>query len=447
MSVITKIHHELVDLSNIQAGNRERFPFLLESVAHNNGQLNQFSILFAHPEEQIECRSIDEAESFFLRLNQKWQQSSIPAQEEASYLPFTGGWFVYLSYEMAQGVEPSLQLPEFKPEFPIAYAVRCPAAIIVDHAKQQTIYMVEAAKQHLLSDLILSAAVPDSLNEGQIKLTSMIEEPDDIYTNGIKRILEYIASGDVFQVNLSREWNASSKRPVDTTAIYKQLCRTNPAPFACLLHHADGNIVSSSPERLVRVRGTSVETRPIAGTRPRSHDKKDRHWLQELRDDDKERAEHIMLIDLERNDIGRVCQAGTVEVDELMTLESYEHVHHIVSNIKGELKPDVTPVDVLKAVFPGGTITGCPKVRCMEIIAELEQQGRGPYTGSAGYINHDGSMDFNILIRTLFIQDNKIQFRAGAGIVADSRPEHELKETRHKAKGLLLAISQDYANA
>ena len=155
----------------------------------------------------------------------------------------------------------------------------------------------------------------------------------------------------------------------------------------------------------------------------------------------KERAEHVMLIDLERNDLGRVCVAGSIEVNELMVLESYAHVHHIVSNVRGQLRPGVTPGAVIRAVFPGGTITGCPKVRCMEIIAELEGQGRGAYTGALGYINADGSMDLNILIRTLVSEGAEISFRAGAGIVADSQPEQELAETRAKARGMVLAVT------
>jgi anthranilate synthase component 1 len=162
--------------------------------------------------------------------------------------------------------------------------------------------------------------------------------------------------------------------------------------------------------------------------------------LRELQAHPKERAEHVMLIDLERNDLGRICAAGSVEVSEFMTLESYQHVHHIVSNIQGKLREDVTPGEVLAAVFPGGTITGCPKVRCMQIIGELEGEPRGAYTGSMGYINRDGSMDFNILIRTLEVRGKQVSFRAGAGIVADSIPLKELEETRAKARGLVRAL-------
>jgi len=191
----------------------------------------------------------------------------------------------------------------------------------------------------------------------------------------------------------------------------------------------------------VEVRDGWVATRPIAGTRPRgAAPVADRDLARELHSHPKERAEHVMLIDLERNDLGRICEAGSVTVDEFMTIESYAHVHHIVSNVRGRLAAGVTPGKVLSAVFPGGTITGCPKVRCMEIIAELEACARGAYTGSLGYLNRDGSMDMNILIRSLDVRGRSLSLRAGAGIVADSIPERELAETRAKARGVLQAL-------
>jgi anthranilate synthase component 1 len=192
---------------------------------------------------------------------------------------------------------------------------------------------------------------------------------------------------------------------------------------------------------LVAVRDGRVATRPIAGTRPRGASPEDDAVLiRSLLDNEKERAEHVMLIDLERNDLGRICVGGSVQVDEYMTVETYAHVHHIVSNVIGRLRPELTPVDVLRALFPGGTITGCPKVRCMQIIARLEGAGRGAYTGSIGYINRDGSCDFNILIRTITARGTALSFRAGAGIVADSNAAQELAETRAKAEGLLRAL-------
>jgi len=191
----------------------------------------------------------------------------------------------------------------------------------------------------------------------------------------------------------------------------------------------------------VRIEQGRVDTRPIAGTHPRgATPAEDRQLAAQLLAHPKERAEHVMLIDLERNDLGRVCTAGSVHVDEYMGVETYAHVHHIVSNVTGQLRPGLGPVDVLRAVFPGGTITGCPKLRCMEIIAELEGEAREAYTGSMGYINLDGSADFNILIRTMMMSGDQISFRAGAGIVADSDPTRELHETRAKARGLLLAL-------
>jgi anthranilate synthase component 1 len=196
-------------------------------------------------------------------------------------------------------------------------------------------------------------------------------------------------------------------------------------------------ILSSSPERLVSSRNGIVRTRPIAGTYPRSRDtEQDSRLSLELLMHPKERAEHIMLVDLERNDLGRICEPGSINVDDLMVIESYEHVHHIVSGISGKLQPGVLPGDIVRAIFPGGTITGCPKVRCMEIIAELELESRDAYTGSVGYLCHNGDMDLNILIRTITHRNGHYVFRAGAGIVADSDPERELAETRSKARGL-----------
>ncbi|MBF0473513.1 MAG: anthranilate synthase component I family protein, partial [Nitrospirae bacterium] len=218
----------------------------------------------------------------------------------------------------------------------------------------------------------------------------------------------------------------------------------NPSPFACYLDFGGYQIVSSSPERLVKVeRGSPsiVETRPIAGTRPRGGtENEDMAMRKELLLNEKERAEHIMLIDLERNDIGRVCEYGSVKVDELMITELYSHVIHIVSNVIGQLKSDKDCFDTLEAVFPGGTITGVPKVRCMEIIDELEPVLRGPYTGSAGYIGFSKDMDFNIIIRTFLIKDKMAYVQAGAGIVADSNPEAEYYESLKKAEALVKTL-------
>jgi anthranilate synthase component 1 len=266
------------------------------------------------------------------------------------------------------------------------------------------------------------------------------EDESQRYLDGVARVLEYLAAGDVFQVNLSRGWRAIFDAPLDPSSLFRRLRGNNPAPFAGIFRTAGGSVVSASPERLVSVQGEVVETRPIAGTRPRFEGDDDAERIRELVGHPKERAEHVMLIDLERNDLGRVCEAGSVVVDELMTVESYAHVHHIVSNVRGRLKADATPGEVIAAVFPGGTITGCPKVRCMQVIAELEGVGRGAYTGAMGWLSRDGDMDLNILIRSAEVQGADLRFRTGAGIVIDSDPQRELDETRAKARGMLRAL-------
>jgi len=260
------------------------------------------------------------------------------------------------------------------------------------------------------------------------------------YVDGVQRVLEYLAAGDVFQANLSRGWRACFDRPLDPSALFQRLRENNPAPFAGVFTQGEWTVVSSSPERLVSVRGDLVETRPIAGTRARFAGDDDAERIRELVGHPKERAEHVMLIDLERNDLGRVCVPGSVEVDELMTVESYAHVHHIVSNVRGRLRSGTSPGEVIRAVFPGGTITGCPKVRCMQVIAELEGEGRGAYTGAMGWLNRDGDLDLNILIRSAEVEGATMRFRTGAGIVADSDPQRELEETRAKARGMLRAL-------
>jgi anthranilate synthase component 1 len=240
---------------------------------------------------------------------------------------------------------------------------------------------------------------------------------------------------------LSRQWRGRAQGVIDPVDLYRRLRSANPSPFAALLRYGAFSILSSSPERLLELRGGRAATRPIAGTRPRgATPAEDDALVGALLANEKERAEHVMLIDLERNDLGRVCEGGSVAVDEYMSVESYAHVHHIVSNVSGTLRAAATPVDAIRALFPGGTITGCPKIRCMQIIAELEGCGRGAYTGSIGYLSRNGDCDLNILIRTIAIHGSELCFRTGAGIVADSDPAQELAETRAKALGLLRAL-------
>jgi len=264
------------------------------------------------------------------------------------------------------------------------------------------------------------------------------------YEAVVARTREYVFAGDIFQANLSQRLDLCYMMP--SLHLYHTLRTVNPSPFAGYLHFGDYELISSSPERLVSLDGEGwAETRPIAGTRPRGALKpEDEHLTDELNLDPKDRAEHIMLVDLERNDLGKVCEYGTVRLDELMVNEFYSHVIHIVSNVRGHLHPDRDAVALIKAMFPGGTITGCPKVRCMEIVDELETVRRGPYTGSFGWIA-ERQLDLNIIIRTLVRVGDRLFLQAGGGIVADSVPVREYRETLHKAAGMLRAVSASIA--
>jgi len=441
------------DLLPLAAMFPERYPCLLESALA--GPQARWDILFAFPQATLALHADgrvrnehgeDVGARFLDALDAAWRAArpdASPTQGDGSSPPFRGGWLLYLGYELAGEIEPRLRLPVgAEPDVPVALAVRCPAAIMVDRRRGRTLLVAESDRGELLdvlqSDLEAgsSSAIPDA-----VAPPASIEEDDRArFLAGVARVHESLRSGDTFQVNLSRGWRARYAQPPVPVPLYAALRRANPAPFAGLLQQPGWALASSSPERLLEIRDGEAQTRPIAGTRPRTAGDDDAARIRELVDNPKERAEHVMLIDLERNDLGRICVPGSIRVDERMVVESYAHVHHIVSNVRGRLHVGVAPGQAIAAVFPGGTITGCPKVRCMEIIAELEAESRGAYTGALGYLNHDGSCDLNILIRTLQMQGDAVAFRAGAGIVVDSEAQAELAETRAKARGLLRAL-------
>lgn len=379
--------------------------------------------------------------------------------------PFQGGAAGMLSYDFVHYLE---KLPETATDdlnVPEAHFFMIDRLIAFDHAaKKSWIIVCPGARETVLgfSDVtrqrhILIAESEDVLQDierrtglkdktedescalgNRVKISYETEKED--YMEIVRKVREYIAAGDIFQANLSLRVSAD----IGDTApwkIYTILRKINPSPFAAYVDFGDYHIVSSSPERLVRVIGRNVDTRPIAGTRPRGRDlEEDEIMSAELLLNEKERAEHIMLIDLERNDLGKVADYGTVNVDELMITEKYSHVIHIVSNVKGILAEGRDCFSVIRATFPGGTITGVPKVRCMEIIDELEPTQRGPYTGSIGYIGFNGNMDLNIIIRTFLIKDGRAYVQAGAGIVADSDPEQEYYESLKKAEALIKTL-------
>jgi anthranilate synthase component 1 len=440
------------DLLALARAQPAKFPYFLESAA--GGQLGGHSLLFMTEGEALAYRIGDgPADSgrrtgFFERLECAYRAEALAddgPDDTQPRPPFIGGWFVYLGYEMAAEVEPTLNLPPNRTGLPDAIAHRCPAAIVVHHGAgrgeaDRAVAVAESAPQ-LQRLLGLLNTAPRAAIGADPELAELQQEDPALFEAAVRRIHEYLRAGDVFQVNISRSWQGRFRAAPDPWRLYASLRHANPAPFAGLMRWGEDFLLSSSPERLVQVHGRTVQTRPIAGTRPRGlDDAQDRALSDELIGNLKERAEHVMLIDLERNDLGRVCRAGTVEVNELMVVETFAHVHHIVSNVRGELRAGASPVDAVKAVFPGGTITGCPKVRCMEIIAELEGEGRGFYTGSMGYLGRDGRMDLNILIRSMLVHGAEFRFRTGAGIVADSVPEQEVKETADKARGMLLAV-------
>jgi anthranilate/para-aminobenzoate synthase component I len=395
-------------------------------------------------------------------------------QEHCEYLPpFQGGIVGVLSYDFVQYLErlpqdaiDDLHIPDahfffidrlialdhFREK---AWVIVCPGvqeclrrdqsqprikwSEIYDKAENEVRDIVRRVKDHYQPTIKTNSQFP-ILNSQSSKIDIIYEMKKNDYMDIVKKAKEYIAAGDIFQSNLSQRVSAyiGDKSP---WRLYEILSSINPSPFAAFIDFGDYQIVSSSPERLIRVNDGIIETRPIAGTRPRGKNIKEDELMRiELLLNEKERAEHIMLIDLERNDLGKVSYYGSVMVDELMITEDCSHVMHIVSNIRGNLAQGKDCFDAIKATFPGGTITGVPKVRCMEIIDELEPVRRGPYTGSIGYIGFSGNMDLNIIIRTFVIKDEKAYVQVGAGIVADSDPEREYYETLKKAEALIRTL-------
>ncbi|QNM97837.1 aminodeoxychorismate synthase component I [Chitinimonas koreensis] len=419
------------DLLALAAAYPADFPYLLQSAGDTG-----WDILFALP-ESVRIYGAGEGAA----LQRDLAAIAVAPAADASGLPFTGGWFTYLGYEWLETLESTVP-PRHDAGFPLGLLARVPAALIVAREDGRATLVAETADQLARLEGLLAGV--DAPFAGQpIVLAGLTEDEPQAFLDGTLRCKQYIRDGDVFQVNLSRGWDAQLAGGAGPLDLFAQLRRANPAPFSAYVDFGDGRaIVSSSPERLARIDRTGrVETRPIAGTHPRSPDPaEDAAQKARLIASTKERAEHIMLIDLERNDLGRIARPGTVRVDALMDVTSYTYVHHIESTVSCTVRPGLSVADAVRALFPGGTITGCPKVRCMQIIRELEDRPRRAYTGSLGYINRDGSLDLNILIRT-FMQDGAaLSFRAGAGIVADSDPERELGETRAKARGLLRAL-------
>jgi para-aminobenzoate synthetase component 1 len=372
-------------------------------------------------------------------------------------IPFTGGAVGYLSYDLGRFIEklPSnavddLQLPE-------SYLGFYDAVVAFDHLENR-VYVISTgfpetengkrqsrAERRLneLKDLVMLAPPPpDNVSVSPAeKLAIKSNFSHENYLKAVATAREYICAGDIFQVNLSQRLETELKTP--PYELYKRLRKINPAPFAVYFNFHGVQIVGASPERYLKVRGDRVETRPIKGTKPRGKTSEtDKALGESLLASKKDRAENIMIVDLERNDIGRVCRYGSVKVTELAILETYPTVFHLTSTVIGQLREDKNIIDLLKATFPGGSITGAPKVRAMEIIDELEPTRRSVYCGSLGYIGFNGDIDLNIVIRTIIIKDGKAYFQVGGAIVYDSEPESEYIETLDKGKASIMAVTQ-----
>lgn len=365
------------------------------------------------------------------------------------HIPFIGGWLGYLAYEAGAALEPTAPSRRVLPNLPIARFALHDAVLVADHAANRwfvagypltddpaRLPRIVARLESLAAAARPHAPEPRARANPALPIADM---PRDEYRQKVRRILEYIAAGDVFQVNFAQRFTVpSAVTPAD---LYARLCASNPAAFAAFLSVGDSAVLSSSPELLVELTGRRAITRPIKGTRRRTgHPPEDTAAELELARSEKDAAELAMIVDLVRNDLGRVCNFGSVRVDDPGSIEAMSTVMHRVATVSGTLRDGLDAVDLLRAIFPGGSVTGAPKVRAMQIIDELENSPRGPYCGAIGYIGLDGDMMLNLAIRTLVAVDGKVHLSVGGGIVADSDPDKEYDETLAKAAGMLAAL-------
>jgi len=430
----------------------ERNCFFLDSSLNSNS-LGRYSFLGIDPFYVLETKNQDPLP----RLREILGRYRIHVPKNS--LPFLGGAVGYFGYDLGFILEKKLKK---KPKAGLAI-LDCAfgfynSAIIIDHFKQQlyifsvgfpeTNYRLEKSlcefnfkkiyKLLCRSSSLRGSHQKDNSKASRTELKSNFTKED--YILAIKKAKEYIRKGDIYQVNLSQEFHA--KTDLSGSQIYKQLRKISPSYFSAYLDCQDYQILSSSPESFLRLEGNTVTTRPMKGTRPRSRNKlSDRRFKQDLVASVKDKAELIMIVDLERNDLGRVCSYDSIKVNTLRQLEKYSTVFQTTATVCGRLHNDRDRVDLIRACFPGGSITGCPKIRAMEIIEELEPGRRSIYTGSLGYLSFSGTMDLNILIRTILKKRDKLYFSVGGGIVADSKPQGEYQETLVKAKALMQAIN------
>ncbi|AMA08842.1 anthranilate synthase component I [Picosynechococcus sp. PCC 73109] len=409
-------------------------------------QLSRYSICAGAPRaKQLFTPALGEITACLKQL----LATKIDPPAAIAHLPFTGGYLGWLGYDFAWEIE-TLPYENSDPlPFPVAYWYQPDSFAVLDH-HQQVLWLAAATVADLdrLTTQLSQPCASSDLDQSQVSSEApSLEFLSDrqAYTDAVRQAKQYIQAGDIFQTNLSLRFRTQTSH--SSWAIYQHLQQINPSPFASYWRSPWGEMISCSPERLIQKQGRFAQTRPIGGTRPRGQTPSEDQALgEELLRNTKERAEHTMLVDLERNDLGRACTWGSVAVDEQFVLERYSHVIHLVSNVVGELAADKDAVDLIRGMFPGGTITGCPKVRCMEIIEALEPVRRSLFYGSCGYLDQRGNLDLNILIRTLLYVPNAqgpatVYGQVGAGIVADSDPEQEWAESLQKAKAQRQALN------
>lgn len=426
--------------------------FLLESV-EGGENVSRYSFIGCNPRKIISARA---GEGDPLKLLETELAGYRPV-ELPGLPPFTGGAVGYLGYEFIHSIEPTVPLAA-KDELgvPVMWFMLCDSVLAFDRAHQTLRLIVNA---HIGNDpdaaydaactelrrMHAALAKPTPLASSTLGDTGPVQVPAGNFTKAafekmVDDSKEYIRAGDIFQIVLSQRFSRQyDKTPLD---LYRALRTVNPSPYMFLLDTGDFALVGASPEVHVRLTGRKVEIRPIAGTRPRGKTSTEDVALEkELLADEKERAEHLMLVDLARNDIGRVCAYGSVKVPEFMVIERYSHVMHIVSQVEGQLAPERTAFDLMRATFPAGTVSGAPKIRAMQLIAEKEGSQRGSYAGALGYFSYNGNLDSCITLRTALVKAGQVHIQAGAGIVADSVPAAEYQETINKASALFKAIT------
>lgn len=427
----------------------EKDSFILDSAMDKN-KLGRYSFISSNPFKTLKYKNSEENP-----LNYLQEELNKYKVENNTHIPFIGGAVGYLSYDLGNYIEKLPQTAKKDLDVYDLYFGFYDYVIVVDHLEEKT--YIATPDLDLKKEADIAFVVECKISEAEIngvnpicyekkevpptRLTSNFTKKE--FEDGVEKVRQYIKSGDIYQANLTQRFNG--KTTLSSYELYRDLRRISPAPFGAYLNFDEFNILSNSPERFIKCIDGKLETRPIKGTRPRGKNKEeDLKFQEELRNSEKDKAELLMIVDLQRNDIGRISKIGSVKVPELFVIEPYANVNHLVATVVGELDDNKDAVDVIKATFPGGSITGAPKIRAMEIIDELEPTQRNVYTGSIGYIGFNGDMDLNIAIRTIIKKEDEVYFQVGGGMTWGSDPGEEYQETLDKAQSIMKTLRGYY---